>query len=76
VSAGSSAAHDAANCVHDSSVTSGALTAHQCAQATGASGGIAIAMILVVGFFGFVFLSLIWFMSRPKQQQVVVVEAR
>jgi len=28
--------------------------------------GIGVALILFVGFFGFVFLSLIWFMTRPK----------
>lgn len=28
--------------------------------------GIGIALILVIGFIGFVFLSLIWLMTRPK----------
>jgi hypothetical protein len=32
-----------------------------------AGAGIGIAIILLIGFFGFVFLSLIWFMTRPRQ---------
>jgi hypothetical protein len=28
--------------------------------------GIGVALILFIGFFGFVFFSLIWFMSRPR----------
>ncbi len=28
--------------------------------------GIGVVIILLIGFFGFVFLSLVWFMSRPK----------
>lgn len=31
--------------------------------------GIGIALILILGFFGFVILSLIWFMTRPKGRQ-------
>jgi len=34
--------------------------------ACGVGAGLAIFLILGVGFFGFVFLPLIWFMSRPK----------
>ncbi len=29
--------------------------------------GIGVAIILLLGFFGFLFFSLIWFMSRPKK---------
>ncbi|MDX6580993.1 MAG: hypothetical protein QOI10_177 [Solirubrobacterales bacterium] len=32
-----------------------------------AGAGLGIAIILLIGFFGFVFLSLIWFMTRPRQ---------
>ena len=28
--------------------------------------GIGVALVLFVGFFGFVFLALIWFMTRPR----------
>lgn len=31
-----------------------------------AGAGIGILLILLIGFFGFVFLSIIWFMTRPK----------
>lgn len=30
--------------------------------------GIGVAIVLFIGFFGFVFLSLIWFMSRPRER--------
>jgi hypothetical protein len=31
-----------------------------------AGAGIGVAIIFLIGFFGFLFFSLIWFMSRPK----------
>jgi TM2 domain-containing membrane protein YozV len=31
--------------------------------------GIGVLLILFIGFFGFVFLSLIWIMSRPRKRQ-------
>lgn len=34
--------------------------------------GIGVALILLIGFFGFVFFSLIWFMSRPKGRECPV----
>ena len=33
-----------------------------------AGAGIGVAVILFVGFFGFVFFSIIWFMTRPKAE--------
>jgi hypothetical protein len=49
---------------------SGASTASQCtgtyANACQAGTGIGVAIILLIGFVGFVFFSLIWFMTRPK----------
>lgn len=33
-----------------------------------AGAGVGVALILFVGFFGFVFLSFIWFMTRPKHR--------
>lgn len=61
-------------------IAGGASAANQCAHQTGnaylsastaqsacnAGTGIGVAAILGLGFFGFVFLSLIWFMTRPK----------
>lgn len=35
-------------------------------QACQAGAGIGIAIILLIGFVGFVFFALIWFMSRPR----------
>lgn len=31
--------------------------------------GIGVALILLIGFFGFAFFSLIWFMTRPKGRE-------
>ena len=42
------------------------LSAHSAQQACQAGTGIGVAFILFVGFFGFAFFSLIWFMTRPK----------
>jgi hypothetical protein len=61
-------------------IAGGASAAHQCAQQTGdqflsanaaqqacdAGTGIGLAVILGIGFFGFVFLSMIWFMTKPR----------
>jgi hypothetical protein len=30
-------------------------------------GGVSVAIILGIGFFGFVFLALIWFMTKPRE---------
>lgn len=46
--------------------------ANDCASgdsACEAGTGIGVALILLMGFFGFVFLSFIWLMSRPKNRQ-------
>lgn len=37
-------------------------------SACNAGKGIGAAIILLIGFFGFVFFSLIWFMSRPRNR--------
>ncbi len=44
----------------------GVLSRQDCQNAANAGTGIGVAIILVIGFFGFVFFSLIWFMSRPR----------
>ncbi len=38
-------------------------------QACEAGTGIGVVIIALVGFFGFIFFSLIWLMSRPKNRQ-------
>ena len=42
------------------------LTAQQAQNACNTGVGIGVLVILFIGFIGFVFLSLIWFMTRPR----------
>jgi heme/copper-type cytochrome/quinol oxidase subunit 2 len=42
------------------------LSAKACANAQDAGTGIGIAIVLLIGFVGFVFFALIWFMTRPR----------
>ena len=49
------------------------ISAQTAQDACAAGAGIGIAIILFIGFIGFVFLSLIWFMTRPRETQQVVV---
>jgi hypothetical protein len=64
IAAGASSIHSqTAKCVHQ-----GALDHATCANAVGAGSGIAIFAIVILGFMGFVVLSLVWFMTRPKQR--------
>ena len=64
IAAGSANIHnETAKCVNQ-----GVLDHTTCANAVGAGSGIAIFAIVVLGFMGFVVLSLIWFMTRPKQR--------
>jgi hypothetical protein len=58
VAGGSSAAHDCANQTGDAF-----LSAKDARNACDAGTGIGVALILFIGFVGFVFLSLIWFMT-------------
>lgn len=60
VSGGSSAKKD---CAHSTGIS-----VQDCIDASNVGTGLGIAIILVVGFFGFVFLSLIWFMTKPKDR--------
>jgi hypothetical protein len=40
-----------------------------CQNATDAGTAIGVAIVLLIGFFGFAFLSMIWFMTRPNNQE-------
>ena len=51
-----------ADCVNDPN-----LSQEACAAAVEIGSTIGGTLVLVIGFLGFVFLSLIWFMSRPRQ---------
>lgn len=42
-----------------------------CQAATAIGGGIGLTLIFILWFIGFIILSLIWFMSRPKNSVVV-----
>ncbi len=53
-------------------VSQGVFTAQQCQNAADAGTGIGVALILVIGFVGFVFFSLIWLMSRSKTRDCPV----
>jgi hypothetical protein len=59
------------DCVRDSA---GILNRADCQSAAEAGAGIGMLLTLFIGFFGFMFFGLIWFMSRPKEKQVVFVE--
>jgi hypothetical protein len=63
----SGANHNAQTCTH-----SAFLGTKSCEEASNAGTGIGIALILFIGFIGFVFFSLIWFMTRPKQRDCPV----
>lgn len=62
IAGASSATHKTATeCAHNT-----VLSTKACEEAGAAGTGIGIAIILLVGFLGFVFLALIWLMTRPK----------
>jgi amino acid transporter len=48
------------------------LSLKACEDARNAGTGIGIALILLIGFFGFVFFSFIWLMTRPKRRECPV----
>lgn len=59
--AGGASGHNSGNCAHDT-----VLGAKTCQDAVDAGTTIGVALILLIGFFGFVFFGLIWLMTRPK----------
>jgi uncharacterized membrane protein len=64
IAGGSSVANrTAAECAHET-----VLSVKACEEAHQAGAGIGVALILFIGFIGFVFFSLIWFMTRPKKR--------
>lgn len=65
IAGAASTAGDTAKCVHDSA---GYLSHTDCANAVGAGATMGVGVVLFIGFFGFVFFSLIWFMTRPKHK--------
>jgi hypothetical protein len=69
ISAGASASGTSTECLNDT-----VLGAETCNDAQDIGAGIAVVMIGVLWFVGFIVLSLIWFMTRPKEEKVVYVE--
>jgi hypothetical protein len=62
IAGASSATHKTATeCAHST-----VLSTKACEEAGTAGTGIGVAIILLIGFVGFVFFALIWLMSRPK----------
>jgi hypothetical protein len=57
------AARQASQCATESS-----LATKLCEDANGAGAGLGLAIILLIGFFGFVFLALIWMMTKPERR--------
>jgi predicted nucleic acid-binding Zn ribbon protein len=57
------ASHHAASCTNKE-----LLSAKSCEEAVNVGKGIGVAIVLFIGFIGFVFFSLIWFMTRPKKR--------
>src|SRR5215211_5225904 len=66
--ASSGASSAAAACAKDSAVTSGILTKQQCIDASNVGTGIGVTLIFLLWFLGFIVLSLVWLMSRPKRR--------
>jgi hypothetical protein len=58
---GAATADNAAKCANDT-----VLGAETCTNARNAGTGIAVVLIFLLWFLGFIILSLIWFMTRPK----------
>jgi hypothetical protein len=50
-------------------VSQGVLTAQQCQDAANVGTGIGVVAVLGIGFFGFVFLSIIWLMTKPRGRE-------
>jgi hypothetical protein len=59
--AGGASAENSAHCATQTYST-------LCQNATDAGTAIGVGIVLLIGFFGFVFLSIIWFMTRPKNR--------
>jgi hypothetical protein len=60
--AGAATADNAAQCARDA----GGLSQQACTDARNAGTGLGVALIVLLWFFGFVVLSLVAFMTRPK----------
>lgn len=64
------------DCIHDPDVLNGTISLDLCQDASDVGTGLGVSLIIMLWFFGFFILSIVWFMSRPRQQEVIVVERR
>ena len=71
--AGGASSNSGSYCTHHENAY---LSVKACEDARNVGTGIGIAVILVVGFVGFVFFSLIWLMTRPKGRECPVCGER
>jgi hypothetical protein len=62
---GVASANNAENCARDS----GGLSVQTCTDASNVGTGIGVALIFMLWFLGFLVLSLVWLMSRPRHRQ-------
>ena len=61
-------ASSSSGCANDPDVKSGVISKDLCESATNAGKGIGIGLIIVFWFIVFVVLSIVWFMTRPKER--------
>lgn len=60
----------------DDCVAEGILTRQECQDSIDAGTGIGIFLVLIFGFVGFVVLGMVWFMTRPKDDDATRELAR
>jgi hypothetical protein len=56
------------NCATDPDVLKGIISKHACETASNVGTGLGVTAVIVFWFLGFIILSLIWLMSRPKHR--------
>jgi hypothetical protein len=63
---GGIASRPSKNCATDPDVINGLISKHVCEAASDAGTGIGVGLIIFLWFLGFMVISVIWFMTRPK----------
>jgi hypothetical protein len=64
----------ASSCATDPDVINGVMSRHACETASNVGTGIGVTLVAGLWFVGFLILSLVWFMTKPRQQEVIVVK--
>ena len=65
---GAIASRPSKNCATDPDVLKGIMSKHACETASNVGTGLGVTALIVFWFLGFIILSLIWLMSRPKHR--------